>query len=339
MRLSISFIGSLLTIGLVFACLLSLTVGPAAISFSQALEIIWHTVFNFNNTEHSSTTDQIIVLELRLPRTLMAVFIGIILAQSGAVMQGLFRNPLADPGIIGVSAGAALGAIIAIVLLPKYLMSYTTPLCAFLGGLGTTLLVYQLAKSTHGTRISSLLLAGIAISAFAGALVGFFSYFADDQTLRELTLWQMGSLTTSQFTNLWLLFFVSCVTFFIFQKFARSLNALLLGEAEAHHLGINIERVKGILITTVAVGVGFAVANSGIIAFVGLVTPHIIRLSVGPNHQALLPLSALCGATLVLFSDIFSRVIVAPAELPIGLVTALIGAPFFLFILLRQRRI
>jgi len=264
---------------------------------------------------------QIVVLELRLPRLLLAVFVGAILAQCGAVVQGLFRNPLADPGIIGVSSGAAVGAIVAIVVFPAVWGSWTIPTMAFVGGLLTTLLVYGLAQSKSGTSVLILLLAGVAISAFAGAAIGFLSYFADDASLRELNVWQMGSLTGANDANLWLAFTTMVLLMIAFQRRAQALNALLLGEPEARHLGIDVEQLKLQMIILTAVGVGVAVSCSGIIGFVGLVVPHLVRLATGPNHHFLLPLSALLGAVLLMCSDLLARLVVQPAELPVGLVT------------------
>lgn len=281
---------------------------------------------------------QVVIVELRLPRMLLAIFVGAILAQCGAVMQGLFRNPLADPGIIGVSSGAAVGAIIAIVWFSDTIGPWSIPASAFASGLLTTLLVYGLAQSKNGTSVIILLLAGVAISAFAGSAIGFISYFTDDQKLRALSLWQMGSLTGASQANLLLACATMLILAFLFQRQANALNALLLGESEARHLGIAVERLKLQLIILTAVGVGVAVSSAGIIGFIGLVVPHLIRLTTGPNHLSLLPLSGLCGAALMLMADLIARTSVQPAELPVGLVTALLGAPFFLVLLIQQRR-
>lgn len=281
---------------------------------------------------------QAVVTELRLPRILLALAVGAILAQCGAVMQGLFRNPLADPGIIGVSSGAAVGAVIAIVWLPASIAAWSVPVASFVAGLGATLLVYGLSQTRSGTSVLVLLLAGVALSAFAGAGIGFVSYFASDENLRALSLWQMGSLAGSDTQKILLASATFVLLAFAFQKRAGALNALLLGESDARHLGINVERLKLELIILTAVGVGIAVACSGIIGFIGLVVPHIVRMATGPNHISLLPLTALCGALLLLVADLLSRLVVQPAELPVGLVTALMGAPFFLFMLIQQRR-
>jgi iron complex transport system permease protein len=281
---------------------------------------------------------QLVVMELRLPRTILALLIGAILAQCGAVMQGLFRNPLADPGIIGASSGAALGAAIAIVLLPVSLQEFATPVAAFVGALAITVLVFKLAHGENGTSVIMLLLAGVAVSAFSGAMMGFLNVIADDQALRDITLWQMGAVSRASDSSLILCASVMCFVAWYFQRHCQSLNALLLGEAEARHLGIDVERLKMKLIVAATIGIGVAVSVSGIIGFVGLVIPHLVRMLLGPDHRTLLPLSALCGAILLLFADIGARSMMSPTELPVGLLTAVVGAPFFAFLLITQRK-
>jgi iron complex transport system permease protein len=322
---------------LVIFAIFSLVTGPMNLSSSEGILTLFDSLLGtqYNTLEQYQ---QVVIMELRLPRLLLAVMVGAMLAQCGAVMQGLFRNPLADPGIVGVSSGASVGAVLAICLFPVSISVWSIPLFAFLGGLVTTLLVYRLAKSSEGTSVLMLLLAGVAISAFSGALIGFISYFADDQKLRALSLWQMGSLAGANSEYLWLSFITMLTLFWAFQRQANALNALLLGEAEARHLGISVEAMKLKLIVLVAIGVGVAVASSGMIGFIGLVIPHLVRMSLGPNHTTLLPLSALCGALLLLLSDLLARTLVQPAELPVGLITALLGAPFFLALLLQFRR-
>lgn len=327
-----------LTALIVTGATISLVTGPMNLPSSEGLLTLLDNVIGsqFNSLE---TFQQVVILELRLPRLLLAISVGAILAQCGAVMQGLFRNPLADPGIIGVSSGAAVGAVTAICLLPAAFSLITVPVFSFAGGLLTTLFVYQIARSEQGTSVLMLLLAGVAISAFSGALIGFISYFADDENLRALSLWQMGSLAGANSTYIGLSFFTLFSLACFFQHQASALNALLLGEAEARHLGVNVEALKLKLIILVAVGVGVAVACAGIIGFVGLIVPHLVRMYLGPNHATLLPACALCGAFLLLVSDLFARILVEPAELPVGLITALLGAPFFLVLLRQQRKV
>ena len=291
----------------------------------------------------------LIVQEIRLPRTLLCIAVGGILGLCGAVMQGLFRNPLADPGIIGVSGGAALGAALAIVLLAPLGQQYgqqlqsllglgLLPLLAFLGGALTTTLVYLLGTREGGTSVTVMLLAGVAITALSGAVIGLLTYLADDQMLRNLSLWQMGSLAAGKPVDVGLALATLVALLWLFMRDANPLNALLLGEGEARHLGGNVQCLKRRLILLTAAGVGVAVAVAGMIGFVGLVVPHLVRLLAGPNHVRLLPLSALLGAALLLGADMLARTLLAPAELPVGIITALMGAPFFIWLLVKSRR-
>lgn len=286
---------------------------------------------------------ELILGQIRLPRTLLGLAVGGVLALSGVAMQGLFRNPLADPGLVGVSSGAALGAAIAIVGgaafggLPEVMGPYLLSLCAFIGGLGVTALVYRLGRRNGQTNVAVMLLAGIALTALAGSAVGLFTYLADDATLRTLTFWNLGSLNGASYARLWPLLIVTVGVALWLPRRANALNALLLGESEANHLGIDVEGLKRELVFCTALGVGAAVAAAGMIGFIGLVMPHLVRLLAGPDHRVLLPASVLAGATLLLFADLIARLALAPAELPIGIVTAFLGAPFFLYLLMRGR--
>lgn len=327
------WLGLIILLGL--SCLLSVSTGPVSISLIDALRAVvnWATQQNIGNI---APHEQLVINNVRLPRTLLALAVGAILAQCGAVMQGLFRNPLADPGIIGVSSGAALGAAICIVLLSNT-HPLMIPISAFVAGLITTLVVYRLASSPTGTSVVLLLLSGVAIAALAGAGIGVLTYLANDMALRDLTLWQMGSIAGAQWIYVSLCVATLVFISWRFYQDARALNALLLGEAEARHLGIDVDRLKLRLILLCALGVGVSVAATGIIGFIGLVVPHLVRMILGPDHRQLLPLSALLGATLLALADIGARAFLPPAELPVGLVTALLGAPFFIFLLLQQR--
>ncbi|MDN2566941.1 iron ABC transporter permease [Aquibium sp. A9E412] len=288
--------------------------------------------------------DRVIVLDIRLPRVALGMLVGAALAVSGAVMQGLFRNPLADPGLVGVSAGAGLGAILMIVLgggvlapVAALLGLYALPLAAFAGGLGTTVLLYRVATRRGQTSIATMLLAGIALAALAGAFSGMLVYLADDRELRDLTFWGLGSLAGATWSKLAAAAPVVLPALLAAPFLARGLNALALGEPAAHHLGVPVQRLKNAAVVAVAAATGAAVAVSGGIGFVGIVVPHLLRLLIGPDHRYLLPASALLGASLLVAADTVSRTVVAPAELPIGIVTAALGAPFFLWILLRRR--
>jgi iron complex transport system permease protein len=288
--------------------------------------------------------DRIVVFDIRMPRAVLGVLIGAALAVSGAIMQGVFRNPLADPGLVGVSAGAGLGAVSFIVLQTGMLAPvamvfglYAIPFAAFSGGLVSTLLLYRISTRHGRTSVATMLLAGIALGALAGAFTGLLVFRADDQQLRDLTFWGLGSLAGATWSKNLMAAPLILPVLLALPLMARSLNALALGEASARHLGIDVQRFKNIAIVCVAAATGASVAVSGGIGFVGIVVPHLLRLAIGPDHRYLLPASAMLGAILLLFADAIARQIVAPAELPIGIVTAAAGAPFFLWILLRKR--
>ena len=290
------------------------------------------------------TRHEAVLMAIRLPRVLLAVLVGGGLAVSGAAMQGLFRNPLADPGLVGVSSGAALAAVAVIVLgatwlpgLSRLLGPFTLPLAAFAGGVGTTLLVYRVARVAGRTVVATLLLTGIAVNALAGAGTGLLTFVATDEALRNITFWSLGSLSGATWSAVGVVATCIVPAVWLLTRGARALNVMLLGEMEAGHLGVRVERVKRLNVFLVGLSVGAAVAVTGIIGFVGLVVPHLVRLLVGPDHRYVLPGAVLSGAILLLGADLLSRTVVAPAELPIGIVTAALGAPFFLWLLMRQR--
>lgn len=337
-RMAIAALGVLLAITVLF----SLTSGA---SDASAMGVIRDWFFEPAAGDAAlSARDRLIVYDIRLPRVIMGVLVGAALAVSGAVMQGLFRNPLADPGLIGVSAGASLGAVSIIVLgatvlapLTAWLGVMALPLAAFGGGLLTTLVLYQVATRRGQTSVATMLLAGIALAALAMAVTGVLIFLADDRQLRDLTFWGLGSLAGATWPKIGAVGPVIVLALATMPFMARGLNALALGEATAGHLGIPVQRLKYTAIVSVAAAVGASVAVSGGIGFVGIVVPHLLRLAIGPDNRYLLPASALLGSALLLLADAVSRTIVSPAELPIGIVTALAGAPFFLWILLRKR--
>ena len=288
---------------------------------------------------------ELVLTAIRLPRVVLGVLVGAGLAASGALMQGLFRNPLADPGLIGVSSGAALAAVVTIVAGPLLIGAWADalgpfllPAMAFVGGAGATLLVYRLATREGRTSVATMLLAGVALNALAGAGTGLMTFLADDDQLRDLTFWMLGSLGGATWTRLAVVAPLLLAAVCAAPWFSRSLNAMLLGEREARHLGIDTQRVKRSVIGLAALAVGAGVAVSGIIGFVGLVVPHLVRLALGPDHRLVLPGSVLLGGALLVGADLLARTIAAPAELPIGIVTSLVGGPFFLWLLLRDRR-
>lgn len=286
----------------------------------------------------------LIVLEIRLPRVLLGALVGAGTAAAGALLQGLFRNPLADPGLIGISPGAALAAVGWIVLggalppvLPPQAQPLALPVAAFAGGLATTFVLQRIARHRGAMSVPTLLLAGIALGAFAGAVTGLLIFLADDGQLRAFTFWSLGSLGGATWIKV-----LSAAPFIAAilvagPLLARGLDALTLGEEVAFHVGVDVERLKRRAVLAAAAAVGAAVAVAGVVGFVGLVVPHLLRLSMGPAHRFLLPGSALLGAALVIAADTLARTIVAPAELPLGVVTACVGAPFFLWLLLRGR--
>lgn len=287
-----------------------------------------------------TSAQQAVLFHIRLPRIALAVIVGVSLAVSGAAMQGLFRNPLADPGLIGISSGAALAVAVVIVLaggtLSGFLGLYSLGLAAFVGGLLTCLVIFRFARLSGQFSVTYMLLAGIAITALTGSGIGFLTYISTDQQLRALSFWTMGSVGGA----LWPAVGVAATVIFpaslVLMHNAQKLNILLLGEEEATHLGVETDKLKRLIIVCTALSVGVAVAVSGLIGFVGLVVPHLIRLSIGPDHRLLLPASALLGAALLLIADSLARTIVTPAEMPVGILTSLIGGPFFLWLLVKQ---
>ncbi|MFP1721952.1 FecCD family ABC transporter permease [Lonsdalea quercina] len=278
-------------------------------------------------------------LNIRLPRVLLAVLVGVALALSGAAMQGLFRNPLADPGLLGVSSGAALGVGLSVVVpvaLPAVIALYWPMLAAFAGGVAIMLLLFSLSISAT-SPLSRLLLAGIAINALCGAATGVLSWISNDQQLRQLSLWGMGSLGQAQWSSVAGVASLVLPCVWWLQRLARQLNLLQLGDEEAHYLGVDVRRTRRQVVILSAVLVAAAVAVSGIIGFVGLVMPHLIRITLGADHRWLLPGSALGGALLLLLADTLARTMVAPAEMPVGLLTSLVGGPWFLWLILRHK--
>ena len=323
--------------------ILSIGTGPVSIPAADILTLLLDRLGLIESNVAGQT--QLIVESIRLPRTLLGVLVGSSLAIGGASMQGLFRNPLADPSIIGVASGAALGAAIAIVLggvlltdFPALVQNYSVSLLAFFGSVLTTWVVYKMGTSSNGTSVATMLLAGVAITALAGAGLGILTYLSDDATLRNLTFWQMGSIGGATWNSVLICLSLLAPVILILCRYGQVLNAMLLGESEARHLGIDVQKAKLVLILLTALAVGVSVSVAGVIGFVGLVVPHLIRLMVGPDHNVLLPASAMLGGILLLLADMVARTIVSPAELPIGIVTALMGAPFFMSLLWQQRK-
>lgn len=275
---------------------------------------------------------------IRLPRVLLALVVGGSLALAGCVMQGLFRNPLADPGLLGISSGAALAVALWVVLpftLPAIVMLYAPMLAAFMGSLAVTAVIFVLSQRPEN-GLSRLLLVGIAINALCGAAVGVLSWLSNDAQLRQLSLWGMGSLGRAQWSTLLAVSSLMLPSVWIIWRLAQALNLLQLGEEDAHYLGVDVKTVQRTLLLFSALLVAAAVAVSGVIGFVGLVVPHLLRLWLGADHRAVIPGSVLAGAILLLVADTLARTLVAPAEMPVGLLTSLLGAPWFLWMIFRR---
>jgi iron complex transport system permease protein len=343
-RVSAQGLTILLLVSLPVAVMLGLNAGTVNIPIDVIIQQSANLLLQSSSTDIHTNQINTILFDIRLSRICLAFLIGAILAISGAVMQGLFRNPLAAPSLIGVSSGASVGASIVIVLAGTWLQNNAllglsvVALGAFVGSFLITLLVFRLSTSTLGTSVTTMLLAGIAISALAGAVNSLLSYFADNEMLRQISIWQMGNLSTANWARVSVVAVVAVFVLVLFPRESKSLNALLLGESEARHLGIDVQRVKKKLILLTTLGIGTAVAVAGMIGFVGLIVPHMVRLLIGPDHRWLLPVSALAGGILLLIADTLARVIIAPVELPTGILTAILGAPFFIMLLIQQRR-
>ena len=330
---------ALLAAVLVAVSAASVLLGAMSIPLSSLVQLVGETLGVTPEGEVPSGHRYVLV-HLRLPRTIFAVLIGGALSVSGAMMQGLFRNPLADPGLLGVSSGAALGAAMVIVLgfaLPVYPL-LTLPLAAFGGGVLATIVVMRLSFQGGRSSVASMLLAGIAINAVCGAGTGLLVYVSDDEQLRSLTFWTMGSVGGASWDNLPYVALLAFGPVLLALPLAKSINAMLLGESEAHLLGVNVERLKRVIISFVCIMVGTSVSLTGMIGFVGLVVPHLCRLLFGADNRRVFTGSLLLGAIILLSADLISRTVVAPAELPIGIVTSIVGGPFFLSLLYRSRR-
>ncbi len=325
--------------------IISVARGAVTIPASVVLEVLFSR-FGEGLKEDEFVQSSAIVMSIRMPRILMALCVGATLAVCGATLQGLFRNPLADPQLIGVSSGAALGAAITIILggaitaaLPILEDINLIPLAAFAGGLAATILVYKISAVNGKTSVSTMLLAGIAVNALVAAGIGYLVFSADDNQIRDLTFWTLGTLNGSTWSSFYSVLPFMLVSILILPFLSKQINIILIGEHEARYLGVNVERLKKLVILLAALGVGASVAVTGIIGFVGLVVPHLLRLIIGPDLRTLMPASVIFGALLLLSSDLLARTIVAPAELPIGVVTSTIGAPFFIWLLLRNRKL
>ncbi len=317
-------------VSLVLILVLSIIVSTAVGPMNIPLKDVFMTLTN-PGAGGMESINEVIILQIRLPRIILAVLVGSALAVAGATMQGLFRNPMADPYVIGISSGAAFGASMAI------LFSFNIPILAFLCAVGTAFLVYGIARGGGGIPMETLLLSGIAVAAFFSAMTSLIIYLAGED-LHQIIFWLMGGLWASDWGKVTAAFpFISLGIAGIF-IFSRDLNAMLLGEEPAQHLGIEVEKVKKILLILVSLITGTAVSVSGIIGFIGLIIPHMVRLVVGPDYRILIPSCALVGGILLVWTDTLARTVIAPTELPVGIITALLGVPFFIYLLRRRKR-
>ncbi|MFJ6181121.1 FecCD family ABC transporter permease [Streptomyces sp. NPDC092295] len=321
---------------LVVVCLLSAGIGAYHIPLGDVLASVQHRA-----GLGGAALDRVgesVLWNVRLPRVVLALLVGASLGCAGALMQGVFGNPLAEPGVIGISSGAAVGAVASIALGLSFLGNWTVTVCAFVAGLATVLLVYALSRSGGRTEVVTLILTGIAVNAFAGALIGLFIFFADNAQITQITFWQLGSLAQATWPKVLAVLPCALAGLALAPFYARRLDLLALGERPARHLGVDVERLRMVLVLVVALLTAAAVAVAGIITFVGLLVPHLLRMVNGPGHRFLVPGSALGGALVLLAGDLAARTVAAPAELPLGVLTALFGSPFFFLLLRRTRR-
>jgi iron complex transport system permease protein len=314
-------------------------VGAVHLSWSEIIDLARHRL---GADVEVNSIHEGLFFQIRLPRTFLCVLVGASLSVSGAMMQSLFRNPIVEPGLIGTSAGSAFGAAMLIVLGQdsffqsfSFLGNMLMPVCAFLGGLIATLLVYYFSASLNRVNISIMILAGIAINAIAAGGTGFLAYIARDPQARSITFWNLGSLSGANWQSVLIVGLSTVIGFILALQFSKPLNALQLGDTEAGYLGINTDRLKILVILVNTLLVSVATSMVGIIAFIGLIVPHLLRLLKGSNNRYLIIGSALLGAIVMIVTDMICRVVIAPAEMPIGIVTAFIGAPVFLWLLYR----
>ncbi|MEU3183007.1 iron ABC transporter permease [Streptomyces sp. NPDC006923] len=321
---------------LIVLCLLSAGTGAYHIPLADVLASVQHRA-----GLGGAALDRVgesVLWNVRLPRVVLALLVGASLGCAGALTQGVFGNPLAEPGVIGISSGAAVGAVASIALGLGFFGNWTVTFCAFAAGLATVLLVYALSRSGGRTEVVTLILTGIAVNAFAGALIGLFIFFADNAQITQITFWQLGSLAQATWPKVLAVLPCALAGLAVAPFHARKLDLLALGERPARHLGVDVERLRTVLVLVVALLTAAAVAVAGIITFVGLLVPHLLRMAHGPGHRFLVPGSALGGALVLVAGDLAARTVAAPAELPLGVLTALLGSPFFFWLLRRTRR-
>ncbi|RDY25024.1 iron ABC transporter permease [Romboutsia maritimum] len=321
---------------LVLTSILSISIGASSVDASTVAEVVMNV---FNKSLSVSQVDKIVVLNIRLPRVFVAIFAGIALSNAGLLMQGIFQNPLVSPYTLGVSNGAAFGAALSIILgTPlSFLGSYKVPIFAFIFSIITMLMVYVISIIAKNSS-KTLILSGVAIGYLFSAMVSFLKYVSDTDELPEIVFWMMGSLSGIEWESIAIIVVIVVISFIIMMRYAWDLNVMSLGEESALSLGVNFNKIKNISIILSTLMTAVAVAFTGIIGFVGLIAPHISRMIIGSDYRYLVPTSSLIGALLLLVSDTVARNIIAPTELPIGIITSFIGVPFFLYLIIKQKR-
>ncbi len=339
-KLSIYLISSILLLALLAVA--SLFTGVYVFEKHSVLEILGGVLHNDGSV---SDSDRFVLLELRLPRIVMGILIGSALAVSGTCLQGMFRNPLATPDLLGITAGASLMAAITIVLgshikpyIPEAFHFSLLSIMAFIGALLTMMLVYRMSTVDGKTNVVVMLLTGVAVTALGFAFMGLLIYISKDEELRDLTFWNLGSLSGATWTKNAILAAVLSIAYYVLIPKGKALNAMMLGEKDAQHLGIPVERTKKQIVVLTALMIGTCVAFAGTIGFVGLIVPYILRLIFKSNYHIILPLSAVFGSILLVTADTISRTIAPPSEVPLGILTAFMGAPIFITILIRSRK-
>ncbi|MDI6716528.1 MAG: iron chelate uptake ABC transporter family permease subunit [Actinomycetota bacterium] len=328
----------LLGLMLIVTIIIASSVGAVSIPLATILGSAWSKTVGFTGSHVVGTgTKDFIIWQIRLPRVVLSMLVGASLAVAGVVTQGLFKNPMADPYIVGVSFGGGLGATVALLYGAALgFGEFLVPVAALLGALGATFLVYNLARTGGRVPVSTLILSGIAVGSFFSAIISLLMT-VHGEDLQSVVFWLMGGMAARSWRHVGMVIPFIAVGFALAMAFSRELNVMVMGDERAYQLGVDIERAKKVLIVAVSLLAGAAVSVSGLIGFVGLIIPHVVRLVIGPDHRILLPCSALVGAIFLIFTDTLARTILAPAEIPVGIITALFGTPFFMYLLRTKR--
>lgn len=342
MRFKIVKYTIILLIILIALIVLSSAIGAANLSIKLTLKTLGSIIPGIKNlidASDISPQDIKVIFDIRLPRIFMAIIVGIALSSSGVIFQGVFRNPMADPYIIGVSAGAAFGATIGLLFAGniKLISLSTTSIFAFLGAIGTTFLIYNISKIKGKISVLTLLLSGVALSSLLTSIISFIMIYRT-QDLAKVYFWIMGGLSNSSWTNFMTVMPVIVIIMAASSFFMRDLNVMSLGDERANQLGVQTEKLKQVLLILASIMTAAAVSVSGIIGFIGLITPHIMRMIVGPDHKILYPTAAISGGIVLLLSDTIARIILSPREIPVGIITSIIGVPFFIYLLVKSKR-